>query len=157
MKLEDLKGKEIEITSEGLLKVVEKKSKFVPKKGEKCWLINSRGFIDYLKYGNNDKIDRWIANHTPVFATQKEAEEYKHYLEVLDKYKHEFTDEEWKNDNIEKLLLCFHANSNELDFYHSYNLKFQNCIYFKSLEDAEDFIKEAGIENIKKFMFDVWE
>ena len=38
-----------------------------------------------------------------------------------------------------------------------YTRKHPNCIYFKSLEDAEDFIEEAGKDNIKKFMFDIWE
>lgn len=28
---------------------------------------------------------------------------------------------------------------------------------FKSEEDAEDFIEEAGKENVKRFMFDVWD
>lgn len=157
MKLDDLKDKEIEITEEGILKVVEKKSKFVPKKGEKCWLINSRGFIDYLKYGNNDKIDRWIANHTPVFATQKEAEEYKHYLEVLDKYKYEFSVEEWENCCIPKYYMWMDYKERSLKFDIAYSVKFANYIYFKSLEDAEAFIKDVGNENVKRFMFDVWE
>lgn len=157
MKLDDLKDKEIEITEEGILKVVEKKKgKFIPENGIPYWFVNADGNVRYHIY-TNDEIDIYVISHHPVFFTKEEAEEYKHYLEVLDKYKHEFSAEEWEDENVEKLLLCFHAKSNELDFYHSYNLKFQNCIYFKSLEDAEDFIKEAGIENIKKFMFDVWE
>lgn len=156
MRLDDLKNKEFEITEEGILKVVEKKGKFVPKDDEKYWYVRSNGDVDYYTFVN-DEIDKYLLNHQPVFRTIEEAEAYKHYLEVLDKYKHEFSAEEWKNENIEKLLLCFHANSNELDFSHSYNLKFQNCIYFKLQEDAENFIKEAGEENVKKFMFDVWE
>lgn len=156
MKLEDLKNKEFEITDEGFLRMVEKKGKYIPSKWERYYFVDTYGgIVADINSGNQGP--QWCISHSQVFQTQKEADEYKHYLETLDKYKCEFTDEEWEDENVEKLLLCFHANSNELDFYHSYNLKFQNCIYFKSLEDAEDFIKEAGIENIKKFMFDVWE
>ena len=157
MKLEDLKNKEFEITSDGLLKVVEKKTgRFIPKKGEKYWFINSKGCIDWIKYDNDD-IDRWVINHTPVFATCEEVEEYEHYLEVLDKCKYEFSEEEWGNESIKKWHLCCHTESGELSGYCAFTTKSPNCVYFKSQEDAELFIEEVGEENVKRFMFDVWE
>ena len=157
MKLEDLKNKEFEITDDGLLKVVEKKTgKFVPKIGEIYWYVRSNGDVDYYRY-TNCKIDEYILNHHPVFRTQEEAEEYRRYLDVLDKYKHEFTDQEWKDVNIEKKHLVFHSDNGETGLFFELTVKCPNCVYFNTNEDAENFVKEAGEENVKKFMFDVWE
>ena len=153
MKLEDLANKEFEITSEGLLKVVEKKGKFVPKEGEVYWYIDSYGYIS-----SEFEYDEWFIKHKTVFRTREEVQQYKRYLDVLDKYKHEFSDEEWKNKNIEKWYLSFMSEYSDAFYCRpSYTSKHPNCVYFKSEEDAELFIKEVGEENVKKFMFDVWE
>lgn len=157
MKLEDLKGKEIKITSEGLLKVVEKKiGKFIPNKDERYWLVNEYGEIDHAVYSDLE-ILQWTINHHPVFRTEEEAEEYKDYLDSLDNYKHDFSDEEWKDEDIGKIRLCFDNECEKLSFYFEFIIKSPNCVYFKTQEDAEAFIKEVGEENVKKFMFDVWE
>lgn len=156
MKLEDLKNKEFEITEEGILKVVEKKGKYIPSKWERyCFVDTYGGIVADINSGNQGP--QWCISHSQVFQTEKEAEEYKHYLEVLDKYKHEFTDEEWKSENIEKWHLCCCTKNGKLSTFCKYIIKYSNCVYFKSEEDAKDFIKEAGKENVKKFMFDVWE
>ena len=155
MKLEDLKNKEFEITSEGLLKVVEKKSKFVPKDGELYWYVGLYGKTINTIYDRGT--DSWFINHHPVFRTDEEAKEYKLYLEILDKYKYEFTDEEWKDENIKKWFLCYFTDSDKLSECDTYMVKHPNCTFFKSKEDAKAFVEEAGEENVKKFMFDVWE
>ena len=156
MKLEDLANKEFEITSEGLLKVVEKKKvKFVPKKGESYWYVNPYGVAVVTIYDCG--ANRWLINHHPVFRTEEEAKEYKDYLELLDKYKYEFSDEEWKNEYLKKWYLYYFADNDELSESCVYLYNIPNCTYFKTQEDAEAFIKEAGEENVKRFMFDVWE
>ena len=153
MKLDDLKEKEIEINENGFLKVVEKKTgKFIPKDGELYWYVDSCGYVS-----SEFDYDEWLVNHIPVFAKQKEAEEYKDYLDILDKYKHEFTDEEWKNVNIEKKHLVFHSDNGEIGLFFELTVKCPNCVYFNTNEDAENFVKEAGEANVKRFMFDVWE
>lgn len=154
MKLDDLKDKEIEITDEGLLKVVEvkKKGKFMPKKDESYWYVDSYGYV-----GSEIEYDEWLIKHKPVFRTREEVQQYKRYLEVLDNYKCDFSNDEWKNENIKKWHLYCHVGSGELKEYFALILKSPNCVYFRTQEDAEDFIEEAGKDNIKKFMFDVWE
>ena len=157
MKLEDLKNKEFKITSEGLLKVVEKKTgKFIPNEDERYWFVNEYGEIDHAVYSDIEML-QWTINHHPVFKTEEEAEEYKDYLELLDKYKYEFSDEDWENEYIKKWLLQYFAYSGELSGGCTYNSKLPNCTYFKTQEYADAFIKEAGEENVKRFMFDVWE
>lgn len=156
MKLEDLANKEFEITSEGLLKVAEKKTgKFVPKEGKSYWYVNLYGTVAIAIYDSD--ADRWLIKHHPVFRTEDEAVEYKRYLDVLDKYKHEFTDEEWKDCNLVKWIIKYFCNDQTLHVFSRFVGKYSNCVYFKSEEDAKNFIKEAGEDNIKKFMFDMWE
>lgn len=156
MKLDDLKNKELEITDEGLLKVVEKKKgRFVPKKGEKdelYWYVDSYGYV-----GSELEYDEWLIKHKPVFQTQKEAEEYKHYLELLDKYKYNFSDEEWLNSDILKWFVYYTHYNKLLDVRCNNVSKYPLTAYFKSEEDADNFIEEVGEDNIKKFMFDIWE
>ena len=157
MRLEDLKNKEFEITEYGLLKVVElkKKSKFMPKKDEHYWFISNYGLLNDTYIAS--KYDEWLVNHQPVFRAKAEAEEYKDYLELLDKYKYEFSGEEWGNSSIHKYYLSYDVK-NDLVFCSSVGIiKYSNNIYFKKREDANAFVKEAGEDNIKKFMFDVWE
>lgn len=157
MKLEDLANKEIEITDEGLLKVVEKKTgKFVPKEGESYWYVRSNGNVDYYRFAN-DKIDEYLLNHQPVFKTEEEAYEYKDYLELLDKYKYNFSDEEWLNGDILKWFVYYTHYNKFLDVGCNNVSKYPLTAYFKSEEDADNFIEEVGEENVKKFMFDVWE
>lgn len=157
MKTEDLANKEFEITDEGFLKVVEvKKEKYIPKYGELYWYIDDNGFTNVHTY-ENDMTDQWIINHFIVFRTEEEAEEYKRYLDVLDEYKYKFSNDEWKDDDIEKWYLIYDYFREDLNIDCNTFTRRPSHAYFKSKEDAEDFIKEAGIENIKKFMFDVWE
>lgn len=151
-KLEDLKNKEFEITEDGLLKVVEKKVKFSPKEGESYWYVDSYGYV-----GSEFEYDEWFIKHKTLFRTREEVQQYKRYLDVLDKYKHDFSEREWKDCSLEKWSLFYHVDTGEFDCSETYTYKSPNCIYFKSLEAAEAFIKEAGTENIKKFMFDVWD
>lgn len=156
MKLEDLKNKEFEITDEGFLRMVEKKGKYIPSKWERYYFVDTYGgIVADINSGNQGP--QWCISHSQVFQTQKEAEEYKHYLEALDKYKYEFSVEEWENYCIPKYYMWMDYKECSLKFDIAYSVKFANYIYFKSLEEAEDFIKEVGNENVKRFMFDVWE
>ena len=156
MKLEDLKGKEIEITSEGFLKVVKKKGKYIPSKWERYYFVDIYGgIVADINSGNQGP--QWCVSHSQVFKTQTEAEEYKHYLETLDKYKYEFSDEEWEDNDIKKWVIKYFCDDKALRAICGFVCKYANPVYFKTVKDAQAFIEEAGEENVKKFMFDVWE
>lgn len=157
MKIEDLANKEFEITEEGLLKVVEKKvGKFVPKDGDKYWIVTQYGKVLSDIYSNCEG-SRCAINRHSVFRTKEEAEEYKHYLVVLSEYKHEFTYEEWKDSNINKWYLVYDTARDAIFRFVTTDLIGDSRSYFKTIEDTEYFIRKAGRENVKKFMFDVWE
>lgn len=154
MKLTDLANKEFEITSEGLLKVVEKKGKYIPSKWERYYFVDTYGgIVADINSGNQGP--QWCISHSQVFQTEKEAEEYKHYLEVLYKYKYEFSDEEWKDDDIKKWVIKYFCDDKTLRAICCFVCKYTNSVYFKTIKDAESFINEAGEENVKRFMFDV--
>lgn len=156
MKLEDLANKEFEVTPDGFLKVVEKKGKFVQKVEETYWYVRSNGDVDYYNF-INDEIDKYLLNHHPVFRTEEKAYEYKDYLELLDKYKYNFSDEEWRDDKTRKWYIWLNTDGGSLNINFNYINKHPNCIYFRTKENADNFIKEVGEENVKRFMFDVWE
>lgn len=153
IKGEELVGKELEVLDDGTLRLIEKKfKKFIPDIGENYW---------YLNYGEviierNDDADRdnWIINHQLVFRTDKECEEYKEFLKLLDEYK---CDLDWEDDNKSKYYLYYDKSNDYLDIDSNSTCQTQGAFYFKCESDIDCFIKRAGEDNIKRFMFDVWE
>ena len=85
--------------------------------------------------------------------TEEEAEEYAKYLKALEKYRHNFTIDELKNPYTPKYQLHLYRDKIEYIGYGTVKGK----IWFKSSKDCDLFIREVGIDNIKKFMFDIWE
>ena len=120
MKLEDLANKEFEVTPDGFLKVVEKKGKFVQKVEETYWYVRSNGDVDYYNF-INDEIDKYLLNHHPVFRTEEKAYEYKDYLELLDKYKYNFSDEEWRDDKTRKWYIWLNTDGGSLNINFNYS------------------------------------
>lgn len=151
--LEELKDKDLYLDDDGKVIVREKSnSKFVPLFGEKYYYVNYDYEINEERY-LSDLFDKMIVSKDYVFATKEEAEEYAKYLKVLNKYSHKFTKEELENISIPKFQLYLYENKIEYIGYGTVNGK----IWFKSSNDCDLFIREVGIDNIKKFMFDIWE
>lgn len=153
IKGEELTGRELEVLDDGTLRLIEKKfKKFIPDIGENYW---------YLNYGEviierNDDADRdnWIINHQLVFRTDKECEEYKEFLELLDEYKFK---PDWSDCEQDKYYLLYNNQFNEINIGTINVVNMQGVFYFKSRTDAQEFIGKVGKDNIKRFMFDMWE
>lgn len=153
IKGEELKGRELEVLEDGTLRLIlNKPKKFIPNIGECYW---------YLSYGQaaftqNDGCDEdyWLINHQLVFKTKKECEEYKEFLELLDEYK---CDLDWEDQGELKYYLYYDYLSECLNVGDNSFARTQGAFYFKSKIDAQEFIEKAGKENIKRFMFDIWE
>ena len=151
--LEELKDKDLYLDDDGKIIVREKSnSKFVPLVGEKYYYVNYDYEIKEVK-NLSDLFDKMIVSKDYVFATEEEAEEYAKYLIALEKYRHKFTNDELKNISIPKFQLCLYENTIEYIGCRTVNGK----ILFKSSDDCDLFIREVGIDNIKKLMFDIWE
>ncbi len=152
IKGEELVGKELEVLDDGTLRLIEKPMKFIPNVGERYWYLN----YGEVAFDKNDAAssDNWIINHQLVFRTKKECEDYTTFLELLDKYKCELN---WEDANESKYYLYYDKSNDYLDIDGNLNCQTQGVFYFKSQSDVKEFIAKAGKDNIKRFMFDVWE
>lgn len=151
--LEELKDKDLYLDDDEKIIVREKqKGKFLPKFSEKYYYVSD----DLSVWQTNNYgafFDLLIINKDYAFRTKEEAEEYAKYLKALEKYRYKFTNDELKNPYTPKYQLYFIEDKIEYIGYGTVNCK----IWFKSSNDCDLFIREVGIDNIKKFMFDIWE
>lgn len=74
---------------------------------------------------------------------------------ILEKYK-EPDDYEWNQNNAHYSLLYKYAWGN-FEIMHFKGMKQESVTYFKTYEDAERALKEAGVENVKKYLFEIKE
>lgn len=150
----DLAGLKFIQQEDGTLKIYNGKSKFIPKENEIYYYIDG-GAIYTTGYDSHYDQDQWRIKHQRIFRTEADAADYKLFLEQLDKYTYNFTSEEWKHKNISKYFI-FYYDGVKTSFLSDY-LKYPSVPYFKSAEDVQNFISEAGKERIKKYLFDIWE
>lgn len=153
IKADELKGRELEVLEDGTLRLIETKvEKFIPSVGEEYWYLNC-GEVVFSE--NNDVYsDKWIMDHQLVFKTKEECEEYRSFLDLLDEYK---CDLDWEDQGELKYYLYYDYLSECLNVGDNSFARTQGAFYFKSKIDAQEFIEKAGKENIKRFMFDIWE
>lgn len=158
------KGKEVklELTDEQKASVdaqIEGK-KFIPKLHETYYFVVDTGCkgryeIDVAVH-TNSTFDWTSMKCRPVFPTKWHANVYRNYLEALDK--HTFQPD-WENHEEKKYFIVYDFKYNRIDiddYMTDTLIGSSKTPYFKSVEDAEQFIKEVGEDNIKKFMFDIW-
>lgn len=146
----ELAGKRFVKLENGDLREV--KEKFIPAIGESYHFINELGFIGCIT-NQNTEADRWAIKHHLVFRTKEECEDYRQFLEMLDKYTF---DPDWDNDDQERWAICFNHEYNKLYFNDCCSVQCQGD-YFESKEKAEEFIEAVSQDRVKRYMFDVWE
>lgn len=157
IKMKTIKGtelvdKEFEVLEDGMLRLIEKKrTRYIPQVGEEYWYLN----YGEVMFAENDDAysDKWIINHQSVFRTEKECKEYKKFFELLNEYR---CDLDWKDFCTNKHYL-YYDNKIDKIYIGCGLLKLQGAFYFKSSKSAKEFIAKAGEDNIKRFMFDMWE
>lgn len=154
--LEELKDKDLYLDDDGNIIVREKlKGRFLPKNGETYYCVLDN-FSVYSKTNYENCLDGIMMNRDYVFRTKKEAEEYAKYLKALEKYRYKFTIDEIKDTGIDKYHVEYEVDTDRM-INQSYHYHITNKILFKTENDCKNFIGEVGKENIKKFMFDIWE
>ena len=150
--LEELKDKDLYLDDDGKIIAREKrKGRFLPKYDETYYYVIN-DFSVYSKTNYKSCFDVIIINKDYIFRTEEEAEEYAKYLKALEKYRYKFTNDEIKNIGINKYYVEYKIDTDRMVAY-SYCYHVTNKILFKTKSDCENFIEEAGKENIKKFMF----
>lgn len=154
IKGEELVGKELEVLEDGALRLVKEKSaKYVPMIDERYYYVDKHGCV-HLTENSSIVYDKWLISHNLVFKTKEECEEYKNFLELLDEYRSEL---DWENENELKFRLHYNHISDKIEIDCNARHQIQGAFYFKCESDIDCFIKKAGENNIKRFMFDVWE
>lgn len=153
----DLLNKKIEVYEDGTMKIHNSKGNFVPKSGEFYYFVDNCGDIWYEKWLNLSE-DKWKLKHCKIFKTEKECKEYRNFLEQVDKYSYNFSNEEWyAGRDIDKYTFVYDYEKDDIVYITRASQKCEGAIYFYSEEKREDFIIEVGIENIRKFIFDIYE
>lgn len=131
-----------------VIEKVNPSGRYIPRKGEYYWFIGICGGIIENRY--NTEQDEYVIKHNLVFETEEEAEDYKWFLDQVDKYKKEFVKDKYN--------YCFYFDVDskrlEIDYYHRFKYDLTN---FGDEENIKEFISVVGEERIKKYMFNVWE
>lgn len=127
---------------------VKPKGRYIPKLGDYYWFVSAFGNI--FKHSNTNERDEFLIKHNLVFRTKEEAEDYKWFLEQVDKYKKEFVIEEQNHYFYYTLINKRIGISWNDDFK-------EHKFYFGNKENIEEFRNVVGDERIKKYMFNIWE
>lgn len=149
----DLYGKKLEIQEDGSLKIIENKGRFIPKGPVIFYFLSPLGYIMQMRNEPKKSDCQRSIRRSLVFRTEKECEEYKRYLELLDEYSF---DPDWNDFDKAKWYIYYHYKTNEIHCGNDTFIKYQ-VHYFISRRHAIEFVEKAGESNVKKFMFDIWE
>ena len=124
--------------------------RFIPKKGERYYFLNTVGKISHLT-NSKDDFDTYVIHHNLVFKTKEQAEDYKWFLDKVDEYKKPFKYEDYNN------FLYYDHYYESIEMLTVTTAEYQGTIHFGDKANTKAFIEEVGEERIKKYMFDVWE
>lgn len=122
-----------------------------PEYGDTYWCIDAEGIV-YVNDFEGIQADRNILEIGNVFKTAEEAEFAVDKLKVeaeLRKYSRPFESGKFN------YYLFFNIESDCLDIHFTSYCPPQGSIYFESEEKAQQAIKSAGEERIKKYIFGV--
>ena len=128
---------------------VKPKGRYIPNIGDYYHYIDQYGRVLCETY--KDERDEYFVKHNLVFRTKEEAEDYRWFLEQVDKHKKEFVYGE-RNHCIE-----FYHDLKEFIFGYYKSIRSQGMTYFGSEENIREFRRVVGDERIKKYFFGVFE
>lgn len=131
---------------------LEHTKKYIPKRNELYYFVNASGSVDYYHY-NSDIFDEWIIKHNHVFRSEEDCEIYRAYLELLDDYSFE---PDWEDVESRKYHIIYNHDTKEIDCDVEFAMQYYKH-FFETSEKLNEFIEKAGEQNIKRFMFDIWE
>lgn len=132
-----------------------KKRLWKPKEDEKYYFIDSQITIDFDYYCETCNYDRDRVTIGNAFQTQEDAEKMMNKLKIINKLK-ELANKDFKDDESGKYVIYYSTSYNRVSYQqHTCVKELPFNIYFATIEDCENAIKEIGEENLKKYYFDV--
>lgn len=128
------------------------------KYGERYFFLTAIGTImTGIWHGDSSDYNR--INFGNVFLTEEDAEFARERLEVIDDlkmYAKEFSDEEWKNCDLNKYCIRYDFRVCRVSAIMSFSVK-GTGLYFESEEKAQEAIEAVGEDRIKKYYLGVKE
>lgn len=132
-----------------------KKPIWKPKEDEKYYFIDSQLEIDNEYYCETCSFDRNRVTIGNAFQTEKDAEKMINKFKIINKLK-ELANKDFKDDESSKYVIYYSTAYNDISYQqHTCVKELPFNIYFNTIEDCENAIKEIGEENLKKYYFDV--
>lgn len=150
-KIKELEQKIKELQEEiSKLKSEETSIRWEPSCYDTYYYIATDGTIGCSEWGN-DEIDNWRYHNRKIFKTGEECKQYKKFIEDVNKYKWEFTDEDWKHDNY-KYFIFYDYDCDVIETCRDVSEKAIGCVYFKTEEDAQYIIDNYKEEILKGWL-----
>lgn len=140
------------VDEEELKGILKPHGRYIPKVGDRYWFLSMGGVI--MQESNYEENSYFLKHHL-AFRTEEECEEYKRYVDLLDKLSFEA---DWKDSEQKKFgIRCARYGDNKCLVVFSVFCDDYGVPVFESKREVEKFIKEVGYENVKKFMFNIWD
>lgn len=154
------------IKQHGDFEITEAIEKCIPHKPKTVWDLREGDRIYFADAFNNIVGSEWEDNNRfynlkreigLVTLTREELDfklESMKVYEELKRFSKDFTDEEWKDNEIEKYFIYYDYALNRIGI--SINLRIK-CfeLYFESKENAQEAITAVGEERVKKYYLGV--
>lgn len=140
-KIKELEQKIKELQEEiSKLKSEETSIRWEPSCYDTYYYIATDGTIGCSEWGN-DEIDNWRYHNRKIFKTGEECKQYKKFIEDVNKYKWEFTDEDWETEHVCKYFInCVYPTKKIIvDFYVCSKLEGTVLKNLELLSKAKDF------------------
>ena len=115
-----------------------KKEKWLPKYGEKYWARTDEGEFDWWNW-IGDNTDNWRYKNMPLFPTKEACERYWRFMDTVKEKSYSFSEEEWEDDEIDKLVIYYDYTRKEFGVTCTF-CKYLGEIYFKDKESAQYII-----------------
>lgn len=158
--MKNIKNREnrIALIDEELKKIEElNNKKWKPKIGEEYYFIASYKNQVYKYFFCNDSIDNDCLLIGNYFKTKEEAEfeiERLKVLKELKEFSYDFSDEELKDEEINKYVIFFDFRFDDIRIGIGLDAKVDIDL-FKSEEDCKKAIEKIGDARLKKYFFKV--
>lgn len=129
-----------------------------PEEGETYFYISSVGDVESETYDSDTYIDNARLEFTNIFRTEEEANIMARKLQIIAKLR-KLSNVDFNEDfDEQKWYITYNHRTKSIECdttYHVQRMPF--CIYFKNQEDCGNAIDTIGVENLKKYYFDVEE
>lgn len=126
-----------------------------PQYDEKYYCITASGNVAQDTF--NPSFDKYKLSFKNCFKTRKEAQHMVEKIKIINKLR-ELSNIKFNENDDRHYMIVYNKDDGEIisDFCYSLNpIPFN--VFFKTREDCENAISTIGVENLKKYYFDIKE